>query len=150
MAGNQANNTNVLPWSGYNDHNQGDHSIASSDAGSAGHWERHWSERECTACGQQGHDPGTCPARRNGSLWCDRCNKGTHCNNTSTLQRGASTPKHPYFNHPSPHTNNNRTIPPVSNYTNRPSPSPSNGGNPHDITQMFLTHLAENRTQVNR
>ena len=61
-----------------------------------------------------------------------------------------STPRHAYFNHPSPRTNDNHTIPPVSHYTNRPLPAHSNGGSPHDIMQMFLTHLAENRTQADK
>ena len=49
-----------------------------------------------------------------------------------------------------PHTNDNYTVPPVeSNYMSRPSPTPSNGGNLADLTQMFIADLNENRTQTN-
>ena len=63
-----------------------------------------------------------------------------------------STPRfqNNYQTHPSPHTHDNHTVPSVEpNHTNRPSPAPSNGGNPNDITQMFVPYLNENRTQVN-
>ena len=150
IANTQVNNTNTNPWPGYHNRNQGDQSSVSSDTGSASHWKRHWGERECSACSQQGHDAENCPAKRDDALLCDRYNKGTHCNNMCTQLHGASTPRHVYFNHPPPHTNDNCAIPPVSHYTNRPSSAHSNGGSLHDITQMFLTHLAENRTQADR
>ena len=58
------------------------------------------------------------------------------------LSAQLSTPRfqHQYPYHPSPHTNDNYTVPPVEpNYTNRPSPAPSNAGNVADLTQMLVT-----------
>ena len=41
-------------------------------------------------------------------------------------------------------------MPPVEpNFTKRPSPTPSNAGSITDVTQMFVTHLNENRQQTN-
>ena len=41
-------------------------------------------------------------------------------------------------------------MPPVEpNFTTRPSPAPSNAGSIADVTQMFVTHLNENRQQTN-
>ena len=66
------------------------------------------------------------------------------------MLHGSSTPREQYPTHPSPHTNDNHTVPPIEpKYTSRPSPAPSNGGNLADITQMFVTHLDENRKQAN-
>ena len=90
--------------------------------------------------------------KQRGELYCNRCRKITHCDTTCSILCGSSTPRfpHQYPTHPSPRTNDNYTVSPVEpNYTNRPSPTPSNGGNPADLTQMFVTHLNENRTQTN-
>ena len=62
--------------------------------------------------------------------------------------RRSSTPRFPHSQYPSPHTTDNFAVPPVEpNYTTRPSPTPSNAGNLADLTQMFVTHLNENRAQ---
>ena len=156
---NQANNANICPdchenhqWPRNNEYNWGNHSSASSDADSMGHWDNNWAEQECSLCRNHGHTPGNCMKRKRGELYCTRCRKNTHCNATCSLLRGSSTPRfpHQYPTHPSPCTNDNYTVPPVEpNYTNRPSPTPSNSGNLVDLTQMFVTHLKKNRTQTN-
>ena len=62
--------------------------------------------------------------------------------------RRSSTPRFPHSQYPSPHTTDNFTVPLVEpNFTTRPSPTPSNAGNLADLTQMFVTHLNENRAQ---
>ena len=62
--------------------------------------------------------------------------------------RRSSTPKFPHSQYLSPHTTDNFAVPPVEpNYTTRLSPTASNAGNLADLTQMFVTHLNENRAQ---
>ena len=138
-------------WPRNNDHNQANHSSTSSDTDSMGHWHNNWAEQECSACKNQGHTPANCLKRKRGELYCYRCRKNTHRNTTCSILRGSSTPRfpHQYPTHPSPHTNDNYTVPPVEpNYTNRPSPAPSNSGNMADITQMFVQHLSKDRKQT--
>ena len=90
--------------------------------------------------------------RNRGDLYCNRCKKNTHCDATCYVRLGSSTPRfqNQYHNHPSRRTNNNFTVRPVEpDYNTRPSPTPSNAGNLADLTQMFVTHLNENRAQTN-
>ena len=153
----RANNANVCPdhldnpnpWSRNTDHNQDNQS---SDPKSIGHWDKNWQNQKCSACGNHSHNAWNCEKKRNGELYCSRCRKDTHCDATCSVLCNASTPRfqHHSNGHPSPRTDGNHTVPPVEpNFTNRPSPSPSNAGSIADVTQMFVTHLNENRQQVN-
>ena len=145
------NNTNPCPRN--NEHNQDNQSSTSSDTKSIGHWDNNWADQKCSTCGHHGHNSWNCGERQRGELYCNRCTKDTHCDTTCSLQHqhGSSTPRfpHQYNNHPSPCAND-YTVPPVEpNYINRPSPTPSNAVNIADVTQMFITHLNENRQQTN-
>ena len=152
------NNTNIHPdrpennpWPRNNEHNQDNQSNASSNTKSIGHWDNNWAEQKCSTCGNCRHNSWNCVKKQRGELYCNRCRKTTHCDATCSFLCGSSTPRfqHQYPTHPSPHTNDNYTVPPVEpNYTNRPSPTPSNAGNIVDHTQIFVTHLNENRTQT--
>ena len=114
---------NPNPWSRNTDHNRDNQSSISSDAESIGHWDNNWQNQKCSACGNHGHNAWNCEKKRNGELYCSRCRKDT---------------------------DGNHTVPPVEpNFTNRPSPAPSNAGSIADVTQMFVTHLNENRQQTN-
>ena len=74
------------------------------------------------------------------------------------MLRNSSTPRfqhHHNQGHPSPRPDGNYTIPPAepnynnyNNYNSRPSPAPSSAGSAVDITQLFVTHLDENRQQT--
>ena len=153
-----ANNTNACPdhpdhnpWPRNNKCNRDNQSSASSDTESIGHWDNNWADQKCSACGNHGHNSWNCAKKQGGELYCNRCRKDMHCNATCSILHGLSTPRsqHQYPTHPSPRTNDNYTVPPVEpNYTNRPSPTPSNAGNIADVTQMFVTHLNENRQQT--
>ena len=149
---NQASDRPACPDTGNWQRNNQDWSSISSDSNTSGHWDRNWAGLECTACSNRGHHQGNCNARRQNKLWCNRCRKNTHCDRTCTLlqHHPSSTPRYNnYHNNPSPHTKN--YIPPVDpNYQNRPSPSPSHGDQIHDLTQMFVTQLVENRNQAEK
>ena len=134
---------NPNPWSRNTDHNRDNQSSVSSDAESIGHWDNNWQNQKCSACGNHSHNTWNCEKKRR-ELYCSRCRKDTHCDSTCSLLCCTSTPRfqHHYHSHPSPHSNNNHTVPPVEpNFTNRPSPAPSNAGSIADVTQMFVTHL---------
>ena len=123
------------------------HSSDSSDAESVGHWDNNWAEQRCHACGKCGHTSWSCEKKARGELYCHRCKKTTHMDAVCYVRR-SSTPRFHHSQYPSPHTAVNFTVPPVEpNYTTRPSPTPSNAGNLADLTQMFVTHLNENRAQ---
>ena len=73
------------------------------------------------------------------------------------MLHNSSTPRfqhHHNQGHPSPQLDSNYTIPPVEpnynsyNYNSRLSPAPSSAGSAIDITQLFMTHLDENRQQT--
>ena len=154
----RTNNTNICPdhaentnpWS-RNDHNQDNQSSISSNTESIGHWDNNWQNHKCSACGMHRHNSWNCERKRKGELYCSRCRQDTHCDATCSLLRSTSTPRfqHNYSSHPSPRTSDN-TVPPLEPaFTNRPSPTPSSAGNIADVTQMFVTHLNENRQQTN-
>ena len=116
----QANNMNTHPdrpdpssWQRNNMGNQDNQSSASSNAELIGHWDNNWADQKCSTCGNHGHNTWNCEKKQRGELYCSRCKKDTHCNATCSLLRSASTPRfqHQYHNHPSPHTNNNHTVP---------------------------------------
>ena len=48
-------------------------------------WNGCWTAQECSACGQEGHNARGCRARQNNELFCTRCNRSNHCNNTCRL-----------------------------------------------------------------
>ena len=73
--------------------NQDNQSSAASDSGTSTDWDRRWGTQECSACGLEGHNARGCRARQNNELWCTRCNRNNHCNNTCRLPPGA--PAHP-------------------------------------------------------
>ena len=123
------------------------HSSDSSDAESVGHWDTNWAEQRCHACGKCGHTSWSCKKKARGELFCHKCKKNTHVDATCYARR-SSTPRFPHNQYPSPHTTDNFAVPPVeTNFTTRPSLTPSNAGNIADLTQMFVTHLNENRAQ---
>ena len=156
----QASNANIRPdcpdhqnpWSRNTDQNRDNQSSGSSDTDSIGHWDNNWHSQKCTACGLCGHTAYNCEKKRNGELYCNRCRRYTHCDATYLVLCNTSTPKfqhHQYQGHPSPQQDGNHTVPPAEpNFTTRPSPAPSNAGSIVDVTQMFVTHLDENRQQT--
>ena len=156
----QVSNTNVHPdcldhqnpWSRNTDQNRDNQSSSSSDTDSIGHWENNWHSQKCTAYGHRGHTTYNCEKNRNGELYCNRCRRYTHCNAMCSVLCNTSTPRfqhHHYQGHPSPRQDGNHRVPPVEpNFTTRPSPAPSNAGSIADVTQMFVTHLDENRQQT--
>ena len=67
-----------------------------------------------------------------------------------TQYEHTQVPTPPLKGHPSPRSDGNHAVPIVEpNFTTRPSPATSNAGSIADITQMFVTHLNENRQQTN-
>ena len=141
----------ACPDTGNWQRNDQDQSSVSSGSNASGHWDGNWAGLECTACGKRGHHQGNCDDRRQNRLWCTRCRKNTHCDRTCTLlqHHPSSTPRYNNYHNNSPRTNN--YIPPVEpNYHTRPSPSPSHRDQIHDLTQMFMTQLVENRNQAEK
>ena len=121
---------NPNPWSRNTDQNQDNQSSFSSDTDSIGHWDNNWQSLKCTACGSCGNNAWNCEKKKNGELYCSRCRRDTHCHATCSVLCNASTSRfqhHHYHCHPSPRSDGNHTVPPVEpNFTNRPSPAPSN------------------------
>ena len=94
-----------------------------------------------------------CRAKWNNELWCTRCNRNNHCNNTCRLAPcRSSTPRYMgnYHPHPSSCTGDDHTIPPVEpHFTTRPSPMPTSqeAGN-LELSQMLQTILCENNEEA--
>ena len=111
---------------------QDNNSSAASNSGTSTDWDRRCGTQECSACRQEGHNTRNCRAKQNNELWCTRCNRNNHCNNTCRLAPcRSSTPRYTgnYHPHPSPHTGDDQTVPPVEPYfTTRPSPMPTSLG----------------------
>ena len=136
-------------WSNGQDNN----SSAASDSGMSTDWDGHWGTQECSACRQVGHNTRSCRAKRNNELWCTRCNRNNHCNNTCRFaSRRSSTPRYTdnYNQHPSPHTGNDHTVPPVEpHFSTRPSPVFNNQGTGNlELSQMLQTILRENNEEA--
>ena len=128
---------------------QDNHSSTGSESGASTDWDGCWANQECSACGQEGHNARGCRAKQNNELWCTRCNRNNHCNNTCRLPpRCSSTPRYTddYHPHPSPHSADDHTVPPVEpNYANRPSPTPvHNITTNQDLSLLIRTCLNEN------
>ena len=147
--------TGPTSWPRNTDQNQDNQSSGSNDTDSIGHCDNNWHSQKCTACGLHDHTAYNCEKKRNGELYCNRCRRYTHCEAMCSVLRNSSTPRfqhHHNQGHPSPRQDGNYTIPPVepnyNNYNTRPSPAPSSTGSAVDITQMFVTHLDENRQQT--
>ena len=126
------------------------HSSSASDSGTSTDWDGHWTTQECSACGLEGHNARNCRAKQSNELWCTRCNRNNHCNQTCRiLPRRSSTPRYAgdYHPHHSPCTGDDHTVPPVEpNFPNRPSPMPTNQGVGNlEISQILQTILYENK-----
>ena len=87
-------------------------------------------------------------------LWCTRCNRNNHCNNTSRLAaHRSSTPRYTgnYQPHPSPRTGDDHTVPPVEpHFTNQtliPMIASQGTGN-LELSQMLQTILRENNEEA--
>ena len=132
---------------------QDNNSSAASDSGTSTDWDGCWGTQECSACGGEGHNTRNCRAKQNNELWCTRCNRNNHCNNTCRLApHRSSTPRYTgnYHPHPSPHTGDDHTVPPVEpHFTTRPSPMiPSQGAGNLELSQMLQTILCENNEEA--
>ena len=82
-----------------------------------------------------------------------RCNRNNHCNNTCRLApHRSSTPRYTdnYHPHPSPHTGDDHTVPPVEpHFTTRPSPMIASQGTGNlELSQMLQTILRENNEET--
>ena len=109
--------------------------------------------QECSACRGEGHNTRNCRAKWNNELWCTRCNRNNHCNNTCRLApRRSSTPRYTgnYHPHPSPLTGDDHTVPPVEpHFTTRPSPMIASQGTGNlELSQMLQTILRENNEEA--
>ena len=125
----------------------------SSAASTSTDWDGCWRMQECSACGREGHNTRNCRAKQNNELWCTRCNRNNHCNNTCRLAScRSSTPRYTgnYHPHPLPCTGDDHTVPPVEpHFTNRPSPMPtSQGAGNLELSQMLQTILHENNEEA--
>ena len=125
---------------------QDTNSSAASDSGMSTDWDGCWGTQECSACRQDGHNSRSCRARRNNELWCTRCNRNNHCNNTCRLApRRLSTPRYTdhYNQQPSPHIGNDHAVPPVEpHFSTRPSPVFNNQSTGNlELSQMQQTIL---------
>ena len=134
-------------------HGQDNHSSAGSESGASTDWDGCWATQECSACGLEGHNTRGCRARQNNELWCTRCNRNNHCNNTCRLPPWcSSTPRYTedYHPHPSPHSTNSDTVPPVEpDFNHRPSPVPvPNTTSNQDLSLLIRTCLNENREEA--
>ena len=132
---------------------QDTNSSAASNSGMSTDWDGRWGTQECSACGQDGHNSRSCRARRSNELWCTRCNRNNHCNNTCRLApRRSSTPRYTdhYNQQPSPHIGNDQTVPPVEpHFSTRPSPVFNNQGTGNlELSQMLQTILRENSEEA--
>ena len=132
---------------------QDNHSSMASNSGASTDWDRRWGTQEFSACGLEGHNARGCRARQNNELWCTRCNRNNHCNNTCRVPpRCSSTPRYTndYHLHPSPRSADDHTVPPVEpNYSTRPSPTPvPNVTSNQDISQLIRTCLNENKEEA--
>ena len=132
---------------------QDNHSSSASESGTSTDWDGHWTGQECSACGMEGHNSRGCRARQNNELWCTRCNRNNHCNNTCRLPpRRSSTPRYTedYHPHPSPHSTDNQTVPPVEpHYGNETTPAPvPNTTTNQDISVLIRTCLNENKEKA--
>ena len=132
---------------------QDNNSSAASDSGTSTDWDGHWGTQECSACRREGHNIRSCRAKWNNELWCTRCNRNNHCNNTCRLAPcRSSMPRYTgnYHPHPSPHTGDDHTVPPVEpHFTTRPSPMPtSQGAGNLELSQMLQTILCENSEEA--
>ena len=101
----------------------------------------------------EGHNRRNCRANRNNELWCTRCNRNNHCNNTCRLAPcRSSTPRYTgnYHPHPSPCTGDDHTVPPVEpHFTTRPSPMIASQGTGNlELSQMLQTILRENNEEA--
>ena len=128
----QVNNANVrsdrpdhtehqTPWPRNANHSRDNQSSDSSDTDSIGHWDSNRQNKKCTACRFHGHTYYNCEKKRKGELYCNRCNRYTHCDATCSRQRNSSTPRFQHQGHHSPQPDNH-TIPPAepsyNNYNN--------------------------------
>ena len=132
---------------------QDNNSSTASDSGTSTDWDGCWGMQECSACGGEGHNTRNCRAKQNNELWCTRCNRNNHCNNTCRLApRRSSTPRYMgnYHPHPSPCTGDNHTVPPVEpHFTTRPSPMIASQGTGNlELSQMLQTILHENNEEA--
>ena len=159
----QTNNANIrsdrsnhtehqTPWP-RNADSRDNQSSDSSDTDSIGHWDSNWQNRKCTACGFRGHTYYNCEKKRKGELYCNRCKKYTHCDDTCSRQRNSSTPRFQHQGHHSPWPDNHTISPSepsynYNNYNTRPSPAPSSTGSNAHVTQQFMTFLDETRQQA--
>ena len=132
---------------------QDNHSSSASKSGASTDWDGHWTAQECSACGMEGHNSRGCRARQNNELWCTRCNRNNHCNNTCRLPpQCSSTPRYTedYQPHPSPRSTDDQTVPPVEpHYGNEPTPAPApNATSNQDLSLLIRTCLNENREEA--
>ena len=132
---------------------QDNNSSAASDSGTSTDRDGCWGTQECSACGGEGHNTRNCRAKWNNELWCTRCNRNNHCNNTCRLAaRRSSTPRYMdnYHPHPSPRTEDDHTVPPVEpHFTTRPSPMIASQGTGNlELSQMLQTILRENNEEA--
>ena len=128
-------------------------SSTASDSGTSTDWDGCWGMQECSSCGGEGHNTRNCRAKRNNELWCTRCNRNNHCNNTCRLAPcRSSTPRYTgnYHPHPSPCTGDDHTVPPVEpHFTTRPSPMVASQGTGNlELSQMLQTILRENNEEA--
>ena len=128
-------------------------SSAASDLGMSTDWDGCWGMQECSACRREGHNTRNCRAKQNNELWCTRCNRNDHCNNTCRLAlHRSSTPRYTgnYHPHPSPRTGDDHTVPSVEpHFATRPSPMPTSQGVGNlELSQMLQTILCENNEEA--